>query len=463
MNDCLKIAIVGIPNEGKSSFVSTLAYNDGISVSSNSGETTLSSKHSLKIGSEVVYELYDTPGFDDDEGVLNYINDNKMKYSDIYELIRSFIKENTEENTFFKDVEILKVLMEKPIVVYIVNSSVKYNSNFDDSLKIIKKFNLPSFIIYNQHDENKNEKASLGDIEKKYFISSFEYNVLNSNFNNKIDFLEMLEKNIQDKNLKNQLCKSIEILNKDFKRRLDFSYQELSDRFYKIINHTKEYKESDLLKKNIEKKEAEFIEEIKLQEKSFYSLIEKEWGFYNLTKNIKDFKNIEITSKTFGSKKYLSIGILAGAGAGDAAGGQMDVGFFGYTFGIPTVLGTIGGGIVGGVSSIIGKDKINKKTGGFLNKKTTKLSIDNLNTKLSILSKLCLFVDLLSNRSHAIREEFTLEGKENLFDDIFNNEQQKEIRNILKEKDKNKFTTKLKEILLDNYYEKNKIKELKCN
>ena len=57
----------------------------------------------------------------------------------------------------------------------------------------------------------------------------------------------------------------------------------------------------------------------------------------------------------------------------------------------------------------------------------------------------------------------TLEGKENLFDDIFNNEQQKEIRNILKEKDKNKFTTKLKEILLDNYYEKNKIKELKCN
>ena len=78
MNDCLKIAIVGIPNEGKSSFVSTLAYNDGISVSSNSGETTLSSKHSLKIKSEVVYELYDTPGFDDDEGVLNYINDNKI-------------------------------------------------------------------------------------------------------------------------------------------------------------------------------------------------------------------------------------------------------------------------------------------------------------------------------------------------------------------------------------------------
>ncbi len=460
MNDSLKIAIVGIPNEGKSSFVSTLAYNDGISVSSKSGETTLSSKHSLKIKSEVVYELYDTPGFDDDEGVLNYINDNKMKYSDIYELIRSFIKENTEENTFSKDIEILKVLMEKPIIIYIANSSVKYNSNFDDSLKIIKKFNLPSFIIYNQHDENKNEKVSWGDIEKKYFISSFEYNVLNSNFNNKIDFLEMIEQNIQDKNLKKQLCKSIEVLNKDFKRRLDFSYEELSDRFYKIINYSIEYSERDFLKVD---KEKEFIAEIRNKEKSFYFLMEKEWGFYNLTKNIKDFKNIEITSKTFGSKKYLSIGILAGAGAGAAAGGQMDVGFFGYTFGIPTVLGTIGGGIVGGVSSIIGKDKINKKTGGFLNKKTTKLSIDNLNTKLSILSKLCLFVDLLSNRSHAIREEFTLEGKENLFDDIFNNEQQKEIRNILKEKDKNKFTTKLKEILLDNYYEKNKIKELKCN
>ena len=35
--------------------------------------------------------------------------------------------------------------------------------------------------------------------------------------------------------------------------------------------------------------------------------------------------------------------------------------------------------------------------------------------------------------------------KENLFDDIFNNEHHKEIRIILKEKDKNKFIIKLKE------------------
>ena len=461
MNNNLKIAIVGDPNKGKSSFVSTFAYNDGIAVSSNSGETIKSSCHPLKIKDETVYELYDTPGFNNDEKLLEYINENETKFLNVYQLITNFIEDYKENNDFSKDIEILKVLITKPIIIYIVNSSNEYNPSFNCSLEIIDKFSLPSFIIYNQHDKDKDERKSWKNIENKYFISSFEYNVLDSSFNNKIDFLEMLEKNIQDKTIKEQLCKSIKILNKDFERRLDFSYEELSDRFYKIINHTKEY--NGLLKKNIENKEKEFIAEIKLQEKSFYSLIEKEWGFYNLTKHIEDFKNIEITSKTFGSKKYLIGGILAGAGAGGVAGGQMDVGFFGYALGIPTLLGTIGGGIVGGVSSIIAKDKINKKTGGFLNKKTTKLSINNLNIKLSILSKLYLFVDLLSNRSHAIREEFTLEEKENLFDDIFNNEHHKEIRRILKEKDKNKFIIKLKEILLDNYYEKNKIKELKCN
>ena len=473
MNDSLKIAIVGIPNEGKSSFVSTLAYNDGISVSSKSGETTLSSKHSLKIKSEVVYELYDTPGFDDDEGVLNYINDNKMKYSDIYELIRSFIKENTEENTFSKDIEILKVLMEKPIIIYIANSSVKYNSNFDDSLKIIKKFNLPSFIIYNQHDENKNEKVSWGDIEKKYFISSFEYNVLNSNFNNKINFLEMLEKNIQDKTIKEQLCKSIKILNKDFERRLDFTYEELSDRFYKIINHTKTYRESDLWENSIEEKEAEFISEMKSQEKSFYSLIEKEWGFNNLEKEIIELKEIEIDAKFSekilgASKNILTVmGIIIGASIGGGIGLSVDTASFFGSMGMGTAIGTIGGASSGLISILLGTNLIKKKTKGFGIKKITTLELLKLNTKILILTKMYLFVELLSVRSHAKRDKlkFNFQESKNLFDNLFEEKYHIDIARIICEKNKEKFIEKLTEILIDNYKERNNInfKESKCN
>ena len=136
MNNNLKIAIVGDPNKGKSSFVSTFAYNDGIAVSSKSGETIKSSCHPLKIKDETVYELYDTPGFNNDEELLEYINENETKFLNVYQLITNFIEEYKESYDFSKDIEILKVLKEKPIVVYIVNSSTKYNSNFDCSLEI---------------------------------------------------------------------------------------------------------------------------------------------------------------------------------------------------------------------------------------------------------------------------------------------------------------------------------------
>ncbi len=473
MNNKLKIAIIGDPNKGKSSFVSTFAYNDGIAVSSKSGETIKSSCHPLKIKDETVYELYDTPGFNNDEELLEYINENETKFLNVYQLITNFIEEYKESYDFSKDIEILKVLKEKPIVVYIVNSSTKYNSNFDCSLEIIKKFNLPSFIIYNQHDENKNEKVSWEDIEKKYFTSSFDYNVLNSNFNNKINFLEMLEKNIQDKTIKEQLCKSIKILNKDFERRLDFTYEELSDRFYKIINHTKTYRESDLWENSIEEKEAEFISEMKSQEKSFYSLIEKEWGFNNLEKEIIELKEIEIDAKFSekilgASKNILTVmGIIIGASIGGGIGLSVDTASFFGSMGMGTAIGTIGGASSGLISILLGTNLIKKKTKGFGIKKITTLELLKLNTKILILTKMYLFVELLSVRSHAKRDKlkFNFQESKNLFDNLFEEKYHIDIARIICEKNKEKFIEKLTEILIDNYKERNNInfKESKCN
>lgn len=473
MNNNLKIAIIGDPNKGKSSFVSTFAYNDGIAVSSKSGETIKSSCHPLKIENETVYELYDTPGFNNDEKLFEYINENETKFLNIYELIKIFIEDYKENNDFSKDIEILKVLIEKPIIIYVVNNSIEYNPSFDCSLEIIKKFNLPSFIIYNQHDKDKDERKSWENIENKYFISSFEYNVLDSSFNNKIDFLEMLEEKIQDKNLKNQLCKSIEVLNKDFKRRLDFSYEELSNIFYKIINHTKKYKESDLLKKNIEKKEAEFIEEIKLQEKSFYSLIEKEWGFNNLEKEIIELKEIEIDAKFSekilgASKNILTVmGIIIGASIGGGIGLSVDTAFFFGSMGMGTAIGTIGGASSGLISILLGTNLIKKKTKGYGINKITILELIKVNTKIVILTKMYLFVELISIRSHAKRDKlkFNFEESKNLFDYLFKEKYHNDIARIICEKNKEKFIEKLTEILIDNYKERNNInfKESKCN
>lgn len=462
MNDILKIAVIGDPNQGKSSFVSTLAYDDGIAVSSKSGETTVSSCHPLKINGEIVYELYDTPGFNNDEEVLNYIEENEKRFTNNYDLINSFIEKNKNDSDFSKDIEILKVLIKNPIIIYVANSSQTYNSNFDSSLEIIKKFKLFTFLIFNQKTEN-DSRDSWIDATNQYFIASFEFNVLNSNFNNKINLLKMLESKIENKNIKQQLNTSIKILNVDFKRRLEFSFSELSDVFYKIINYTNEYSEIGFLKFDQEKKEKEFINKIKHIENSFYSSVEKEWGFNKLNKLIEDLKSIKIDSENFtkilgvSKKSLLKIGVITGASAGGYIGLGMDVSLLGASAGIGTLLGTAAGAISGALGILVFSSLADKKTKGWGREKVTRLGPIKSVYKFPILAKMYFFIELISDRSHANREQFSFEVIENLTEKLFNNENIKEIAKILNEKDKEKFIKELKLILLENYSNRNNI------
>ncbi len=456
MDNILKIAVIGDPNKGKSSFVSTLAYDDGVSVSSKSGETTLSSCHPLKIANEIVYELYDTPGFNNDEELLDYIEDNEANFEDFYSLINAFIQSYKNNSAYSKDIEICKILIKKPIIIYIADNSLEYNSNYNCQLEIIKKFNLSSFLIFNQK-ENIDKRSTWINSTSEYFISSFEFNVLSSNFNNKINFLKMLETKIKEDKSKIQLNKSIKILNKDFKRRLEFSFSNLSDSFYKIINHTSEYKEMNFLESDIQKKEKEFIDKIKNIEKAFYLLVEKEWGFNNLDKDVQYLKDIQIDSneytQLFGvSKKVLIVlGALIGGTTGGSIGFSLDSASLFGSMGMGTAFFALGGTITGSLSVLGITNLVDKRTKGFGKQKITILGPLKLNYKLAILAKMYFFVELISKRSHANRNTFNFKENENLMEKLFNKENRNKIVKILNIKEKEIFIKDLNLLLIKNY------------
>lgn len=58
-----EFAVLGHPNEGKSSVVSTLTEDDGIGVSRVPGETTVSRAYTVKIDNREIIRFVDTPGF----------------------------------------------------------------------------------------------------------------------------------------------------------------------------------------------------------------------------------------------------------------------------------------------------------------------------------------------------------------------------------------------------------------
>ena len=65
-------AVVGHPNKGKSSIVSTLARNDRVAVSMQSGTTVVAETFDIEIG-RARYQLIDTPGFQRPRKVLAWL------------------------------------------------------------------------------------------------------------------------------------------------------------------------------------------------------------------------------------------------------------------------------------------------------------------------------------------------------------------------------------------------------
>ena len=418
MNNNLKIVIIGDPNKGKSSLVSTLAYDDNVKISDKSGETTVSKSFPLKINDEIIYELYDTPGFDNYEELLYFNEKHKDTYSDFNELLEAFINEYNGDIEFKKDIEIYKILIKKPIVIYLINSSESYRSEYQDQIEIIKKTKLPAFAVFNQKG-NEDNKHTWKSIIKQNFIDSLSYNVLQSSFKDKIRLLELMQLKIDDTKIKNQLSNSISILKKDFERRKEFTFEELIDSFYKIITYKKEM----AYKKNTREQENEYFVDIKKQEKKFYSIIEEEWGFYNLNKEINELKEIEVDSKIFvktlgvSNNTLFLIGTSLGAGSGATIGLGVDAASFFGSLGAGTLFGTGIGAVVGGAASLWGTKLVSKKTNGVgIKKRTIYGPIEDINWRLSLLAKLYIFVELIIKRSHADRTNFK---SNDLADEIF--------------------------------------------
>ncbi|MGB0900026.1 MAG: GTPase domain-containing protein, partial [Psychrobium sp.] len=85
-------AVVGHPNKGKSSVVSTLARNDQIAISMQSGTTVVSETFDINIG-QAHYRLVDTPGFQRPRKVLAWLQQEAVNADQRAERIRTFLQD----------------------------------------------------------------------------------------------------------------------------------------------------------------------------------------------------------------------------------------------------------------------------------------------------------------------------------------------------------------------------------
>ena len=406
-----KFAVVGHPNKGKSSIVASLALDDSIQIGNTPGTTQVKRGFPLKVDGEIVYELFDTPGFQRARRVFAWLESyGEVSADKRVDVVRQFVFEHKENEKFRDEVELLEPILNGAGIIYVVDASKPYGAEYEVEMEILRWCGQPSMAILNligEEDYREEWSRALG----QYFRMVRTYNPMTAGHTEHIELLESMAQ-LKEEWTK-PIKKAIEVLDRLYDEKIEQSIIEISDYMIKVLSYV--YKEKivgeEATPEDKEDAKLGYREKIVAYEKRERKKIESLWNHSNVEKSEASLALDEVglfskeSASIFGlSQKEL---ILTGASAGAVTG----VGFDLLVGGSSLFLGSVIGGVVGGVGAMFGFDNLYevKVLGQSLGKRELSVGpMQNLNFPYVLLGRALYHASLIAKRSHAMRESINL-------------------------------------------------------
>lgn len=154
MAEALKVCVVGHTNTGKTSFVRTLLQNTSFGEVSDRPSTTRDVRRAeLKLGDEVVLEIFDTPGLEDGLGLYEYLQslqaDQDMSRHNGPEQIRVFLKTPAAKEDFEQEAKVLRQLLQVDAAFYLIDCRDPVLPKYQDELDILRRCGKPILPVLN--------------------------------------------------------------------------------------------------------------------------------------------------------------------------------------------------------------------------------------------------------------------------------------------------------------------------
>ena len=429
-----KFAVVGHPNKGKSSIVSSLSLDDSIQIGDTPGTTQIRRGFPLKVDGQIIYELFDTPGFQRARRVLAWLNaQEKVPADKRTDLVRAFIYEHKDNAKFRDEIELLKPIVDDEAgIIYVVDASKPYGPEYEVEMEILRWCGQPSMAILNligEEDYREQWKRALGH----YFRMVRTFNPITATFSDHMDLLESMS------HLKEEWTQPIKIaitvLEELHQQKVEQSVEIIATNMTKVLSFI--YKLEISGKKSTtreeEKAKESYRQKIIEYEKEQEKAIESIWNHRSIEKveNSLVFEEIGLFSNEsasiFGlSEKEL---IITGASAGVLTGVGVDLMFAGSTFFVSTLIG----GVVGGVGAMFGFNNLYevKVLGQNLGKRELTVGpMKNLNFPYIFLGRALYHASTIAKRSHAVRENIKLENESFYTEQIIDSAMRKELEKV---------------------------------
>jgi Domain of unknown function (DUF3482)/50S ribosome-binding GTPase len=354
-----EFAIIGHPNEGKSSVLSTLAEDDSVRISPTPGETTRCRTFPVIIDGVEILRFTDTPGFQNPRRVLHELK----AFADIGpDMVRLFRKAFSTDAELRDDYELLGPVARGAGIIYVVDGSRPVRNIDRVEMEILRLTGKPRMAVINCKEEDTVHLADWKNEFRKNFNSNRVFNAHRATYAERILLLEALKSIDQDWHQPLDLV--VSAFKRDWAARndrtagiiLDLLFDCLS---FKIVGNMRQ----DLAEKNIrEKLQGDYIDAVRKKERQAHGRIRAlfKHNIFNY-----DLPPCSILHEDLFNRKtwqFLGLGkkqmALAGAVSGAAIGAGFDLAHAGLTFGIFTTIG----GAVGTVGAILGGRSLSTKT-----------------------------------------------------------------------------------------------------
>lgn len=146
------LCVVGHPNKGKSSIVSTLAEDDSVRVGVESGTTQEAGYFDFEVQGEVALTLVDTPGFQRARQVLGWLQAESVSPADRPGRVAAFLAEPEHRSRFPDEVALLQPIMDGAGILFVVDAAHPVTVADEAEMEILRWTGQPRMAVINPID-----------------------------------------------------------------------------------------------------------------------------------------------------------------------------------------------------------------------------------------------------------------------------------------------------------------------
>lgn len=407
-------AVVGHVNRGKSSVVSTLAADASVVIDDAPGTTRTTRAYPMRVDGEVLYTLYDTPGFERPRHVLAWLRERETGTGERAALVRRFVEEHERSGEFAPECALLRPILDGAGILYVVDASIPVTPVVEAEAEVLRWTGRPRMALLNPIGD-RDFSAQWRPILDQYFSLVRLFDAHEADFARRIGLLEALRELADDG--RPALDRAIDVLRADRRFRLRESARAIADALVDLITHVEEKRLAP---------EADIESARGPLASRYYAVLEaRELRMRRDLRRLQGHDDLEVDQASveqldedlFDVASWSRFGLSraqiasAGAAAGAAVGLGVDVGLGGSSL----LLGSAIGGAVGAASAAWGWNQLAKVRVMGLQMGGRLLRIGpmpNPNFPWVILDRALVFHEAVAHRAHARRTPVRLRDAE---------------------------------------------------